>query len=108
MSQSDPIFAAIKRYERAEAECLRIPEEDEARLASASDESWNARLALAETAPTTLEGLTAFARFLDRQSSTVLKTAFFDNNREHLAFYASLNRSLRLITRGSPRSGESV
>jgi hypothetical protein len=101
MSQSDPIFAAIERYKRAEAECLRIPDEDEARLDSAGEKSRRARCYLAKTAPTTLKGLAAFALFLDQQSSTVLKTAFFDNNREHLAFYANLNRSLKLITRKS-------
>jgi hypothetical protein len=102
MSQSDPIFAAMERYERAEAKCLRIPDEDEARLASAGEKSRRARCALAKTAPTTLEGLAAFARFLDQQSSTTLKTAFFDNDREHLAFYANLNLSLmRLITRAT-------
>jgi len=100
MNQSDPIFAAIERYQRAEAECLRIPDEDEARLDSACEESLRARCALAEIAPTTLEGLAALACFLDQESS-VLKTAFFDNNREHLAFYANLNLSLRLITRAT-------
>jgi hypothetical protein len=104
MSQSDPIFAAIERYECADAECLRIPDEDEARLASAFEESRRARCALAETAPTTLDGLAALARFLDQQSSTVLETAFFDNDREHLAFYANLNLSLMRIEHGQRRS----
>ena len=55
-AQPDPIFAAIERYELAKAECDRVPEADEARLDAASEESWRALCALAETAPTTLEG----------------------------------------------------
>jgi hypothetical protein len=100
-AKPDPILAAIERYERAEADCDRISESDEARLEAASEESVRARCALAETAPTTLEGLAAFARFLDRQSSVVLKDAFFCDDAEHLAFYANLNRSLSAITRAA-------
>jgi hypothetical protein len=75
----DPIFAAMERYLRAEKR---------------ADGDRVARERLAETAPTTLDGLAAFAHFLNHQSSVILKDAFFDNDREHLAFYASLDRAL--------------
>jgi hypothetical protein len=82
-AKPDPIFEAIYRCARADA---------------ASKESVRFRLALAKVAPTTLEGLTALASFLDLQSS-ILGSPFFDNKREHLAFYESLHRSLVTLTR---------
>ena len=98
----DPIFEAMERYPRAEAKIEAIPDDEEnTRLGAALAESARARLGLAETAPTTLRGLAAFARFLSHQSKVVLDDAFFDNDDEHMAFYASLDRSLAAIIRGS-------
>jgi hypothetical protein len=82
-AKPDPVFEAIYRCARADA---------------ASKESVRLRLALAKVAPTTLEGLTALASYIDLQSS-ILGLPFFDNKREHLAFYESLHRSLATLTR---------
>ena len=116
-TKRDPIFAAIDRCLKADARFLRKAEEDdlrpkgavrskadvrsEADVRSKAAAAVCARRALAKTVPTTLEGLAAFARFLDHQSSSVLEGAFFDDDGEHLAFYASLNRSLSALTCGA-------
>ena len=97
-AEPDPIFAAIERYLQAERECDSIDGvaenglDETPEFTRAANEVLAARRALASTAPTSLNGLAEYARFLDQQSS-VLNDAFFDNDDEHLAFYASLNRS---------------
>jgi hypothetical protein len=109
----DPIFAAIERYERAFAEFNRLGALDEAGevvdFGANTREVLASRLNLASTAPATLSGLAAYARFLDHQSSVVFGEGFFDDQvndkAEPLAFFASLNRSLGSLLRisGEPR-----
>jgi hypothetical protein len=101
-SAPDPIIVAMRRYLLAEQKIAELPGEEEQtpRMDAAINESANARRDLAATVPTTLNGLAAFARFIDHQSRAI-NDAFFDDDREHLAFYASLNQSLGIIN-GSP------
>jgi hypothetical protein len=47
-----------------------------------------------------LKGLADYACFIVEQSVTV-DCVLFDNDREHLAFYQSLKRSLAALARGS-------
>jgi hypothetical protein len=97
-AQPDPIFAAMEWYLASEAKIDALPDDgDERLLQAALAESTRGRRALAETVPTTLAGLAAFARFLEHQSRVVLDGAFFVDDREHLAFYGSLARSLEAI-----------
>jgi hypothetical protein len=97
----DPIFAAIERYERAMAKVDLIwdepPETEgpdrEVRMDEAAGVAKAARLALANTVPTTLAGLAELARFLNHQSNTVFETSFFDEEMgELLPFFETLDR----------------
>jgi len=49
-----------------------------------------ARIALAETVPTTPAGLAALTGFL-REQTTALAESFFDRDEEHEAFFKSLD-----------------
>lgn len=108
-SAPDPIFAAIERYQRSAAESDRLCDLADAGevvdCEACTGEVLASRLNLASTAPTTLLGLAAYARFLDHQSSVVFGEGFFDeelNDRaEQLAFFASLNRSLAGLQRAA-------
>jgi hypothetical protein len=106
---SDPIFCAMQRYLQAEARVDAIPDQEEDELLPpVLAESTRARRALAETVPLTLAGLAAFARFLEHQSRVVLDSAFFIDDREHLAFYATLAHSLEMIMRAAAVASASV
>jgi hypothetical protein len=108
-SAPDPIFAAIERYQRASAGSDRLCDLADAGevvdCEASTEEILASRLNLASTAPTTLLGLAAYARFLDHQSSVVFGEGFFDeelNGRaEQHAFFASLNRSLAGLQRAA-------
>lgn len=99
----DPIFASIARYLEVNARCEAIYDADEKdpRLKEDACDVRAARLALAQTAPTTLAGLAAYARFLNEQSAQVFEEPFFDRDGkvEYMAFHASLDRSLAELLR---------
>lgn len=97
----DPIFAELDRYLQLDRECDRLADLyhdidlDAPDYRRAADAVVAARLSLAQTVPTTLAGLAAYARFLNHQSNVVLETSFFDEDMgELLPFYVSLDRSL--------------
>jgi hypothetical protein len=83
LAKPDPIFAAIYRCARAD---------------EASEKAVRYRRALAKTTPTTLEGVAALAAFVATKSN-ILGLSFFDNDKELLEFFDSLDRSLVSITR---------
>jgi hypothetical protein len=101
----DPIFAAIETYKLKDAAWLaRARYEDELaekgiKLAAGRDDYRTpemveagiaARIALAETVPTTPAGLAALTGFL-REQTTALGESFFDRDEEHEAFFKSLD-----------------
>ncbi len=100
---ADPIFAAIERWQRTRTEIDRFDAKNDSESPDAEaavSAVWEARLLLAETAPTTLAGLAAYVSFLRCQSVDELETFFFDESGEHdeqLAFIESLDRSLASI-----------
>jgi len=103
-AQPDPIFELIQRYLDLETAVERAPD-DETILGALVGEQARVRVEIAETAPTTIKGLAALARFLDHHSHVVLKRdPFFSDEAEHLAFYASLNRSLSALTCANARA----
>jgi hypothetical protein len=84
-SALDPIFAAIERYLRASAESDRLCDLADAGevvdCEASTEEVLASRLNLASTAPTTLLGLAAYARFLDHQSNVVFGEVFLMRRR---------------------------
>lgn len=91
----DPIYAAINRWFCAEAAVEAIPEDDP-RADEACMEFAAAQADLAATAPTTFEGLVAYATFLEKQSRA--GRFGFDDPDQRLNFYVSLRRCLCAIS----------
>jgi len=110
----DPIFAAIEAYKLQDAAFLALChyedelEEKGIKLASGPDDDRTpemaalveagiaARIALAETVPTTPAGLAALTGFL-REQTTALGIPFFDQNEEHVAFFETLDTAVHNI-----------
>jgi hypothetical protein len=106
-NRPDPIFAAIEYWLEIEQKCDEYvaPEND----GSYDEDEFNdvimpefnaARLGLAETIPTTLAGLAAYACFLNDRVVNELDVGnqFFYCDGEMEAFLASLNRSLAALS----------
>jgi hypothetical protein len=102
----DPIFAAMERWELAEA-AFHAADEESDLADELGDEAVAARVALASTRPTTFTGLAAYLRFLSSQSG-VLGTFFFDDQYESMAFVKSLDRALAALMRvpADPATGD--
>ncbi len=99
----DPIYAAMDRWLRAEAVFEAAPEDDP-RSDELCKETVAARAELAATAPTTREGLIAYARFLQEQSEAQ-GCDFFGDDYQRKNFYAALIRSLCTISSGPATAG---
>jgi hypothetical protein len=109
--EPDPIFAAIEAYKRNDAACfaraqyedefeergIKLPRADDdhrtPEMAALVDANIAARMAIAETPPTTPAGLMAFTAFLREQSK--LDGVFFFEDNEVETFLASLDTAVR-------------
>jgi hypothetical protein len=95
----DPIFAALERCRQMEAICdaeaaaQTDPEDD---LAEAADEAWAARMALAETAPTTWAGLLALVTFVAER--TAIYDDFYFQIEESPVYAATLAKAVEQLT----------
>ena len=90
----DPVFAAMERWQRLEEIALDLAHTDFG--AAAALDARRARLMLAQTAPTTAEGLTALTEFVGRQSRELKGDGswfFFEPGEEANAYAASIKRA---------------
>ena len=95
---TDPVFAAMERWTRLEVIALDL-ERTEFGAAAVLD-ARRARLMLAQTAPTTREGLTALTEFVARQSrelDTRGSWFFFEVGDEANAYAKSIARAAALL-----------
>jgi hypothetical protein len=91
---SDPVFTAIERCRRQAAACdvaANAEPEDEDAMDAAADEMWEARMAMAQTVPTTWVGFTALITFVAEQTAM---------NASHCAFQESEEAALHSISLG--------
>jgi hypothetical protein len=97
---TDPIFAAMELYRRADAEHGARCEEDddsEERYAAATEAchaAWDAMRALANTSPTTLAGLAAYLEFVIAETDELGELIFYDRGPDFLRAIALAARRM--------------